>query len=611
MTIKIIGYAFLLCEILTAQFAVFGIVTFAQALPDNDLNDLADSPAVEAAPEEPALIISAVQITGGTGRTQEDFIELYNPGSEPFDLNGHRLVKRTAAGTADTAIKAWTEETLVLPHHFYLWANSGFAAIPAVPDAVSSATLADNNGIALRSGSNDIGEIIDNLAWGSTANGFDSVSEQNPGASESLLREDLFSVAASFVIQPSNPRNSTIELLPAEIPEVPEVPEGSPADEPVEEGEPAQEEEPEEIDIRITELMPNPAGSDSGFEQVELYNAGSQTVDVAGFKLDDVALTADSISSDAYILPPLEISPNSYKAVTIPSGKFALNNTGGDIVTLFDAAGAALNSVFYEGTAPEALSYSHFASGWQWAEPTLGQDNGAAPPPQEESETEDEVDYDNSGLIISELYPRPGKGETEFIEIYNSGDGKAQLKFVSAQVGDKKKVLLEHELAPGEYFVIDQSALPAQLRNTGQIVKLLEAEKVLDEVEYPKANGNHSYSKFEDGFLWTTKITKGTENILQLPEEIKKQASKQAVEATKTTKTTGKKAAKPAVSKAVPPSATPQTGLGNPAETATLPTQQEPTASKEPLGKIIAMGAAAVAAGVMALYKLAFTTSLE
>ena len=75
-------------------------------------------------------------------------------------------------GTTDSVIKAWSEETIVPAQHFYLWANSGFTALTIASDAGSSATLADNNGIALRYGENNIGEILDSLTWGSTANGF-------------------------------------------------------------------------------------------------------------------------------------------------------------------------------------------------------------------------------------------------------------------------------------------------------------------------------------------------------------------------------------------------------------------------------------------------------
>src|SRR6187402_887607 len=127
MKIKTFSYAFL-------SFLVFAQSVLLGAAPKTAFAD-------EAVSEEPYLIISAVQITGGTGKTHEDFIELYNPTDQPFDLNGHRLVKRTSTGITDTTVKEWNEETIVQAHHFYLWANSNFTIIPAAPDSTSSATL--------------------------------------------------------------------------------------------------------------------------------------------------------------------------------------------------------------------------------------------------------------------------------------------------------------------------------------------------------------------------------------------------------------------------------------------------------------------------------------
>ena len=46
------------------------------------------------------VVINEVQITGGTGRTSDDFIRLYNPTSEIFNLKGHRLVKKSGTRKA-------------------------------------------------------------------------------------------------------------------------------------------------------------------------------------------------------------------------------------------------------------------------------------------------------------------------------------------------------------------------------------------------------------------------------------------------------------------------------------------------------------------------------
>ncbi|MEK7508902.1 MAG: lamin tail domain-containing protein, partial [Patescibacteria group bacterium] len=45
------------------------------------------------------VVISQVQITGGSGQTTRDFIELYNPTETTLDLSGWKLRKKTKTGT--------------------------------------------------------------------------------------------------------------------------------------------------------------------------------------------------------------------------------------------------------------------------------------------------------------------------------------------------------------------------------------------------------------------------------------------------------------------------------------------------------------------------------
>ncbi|MBI3046029.1 MAG: lamin tail domain-containing protein [Candidatus Harrisonbacteria bacterium] len=137
------------------------------------------------------LVISEVQITGGTGQTTNDFIELYNPTDSSINLNGYRLVKRTKTGTTDTSIKSWTSDAFVPAKGFYLWANSNYVSIAVTPDATTTATIADDNAVALRQGAIDTGTIIDSVGWGEAQNVFleGTVFASNPGANQSLERK--------------------------------------------------------------------------------------------------------------------------------------------------------------------------------------------------------------------------------------------------------------------------------------------------------------------------------------------------------------------------------------------------------------------------------------
>src|SRR3990167_1106631 len=178
------------------------------------------------------LVISQIQITGGTGKTTNDFVEIYNPTASDIDLKGMRLVKRTKTGATDTSIKSWTDSAVVKAHGFYLWANSSFIDLSVAADVATSGSIADDNGVAIRNGAADTGAIVDAVAWGAAANAVveGSVFPTNPEANQSLERkpgsgggngEDSDSNAADFFVQTAaQPRNSASVVEPALSPAV-------------------------------------------------------------------------------------------------------------------------------------------------------------------------------------------------------------------------------------------------------------------------------------------------------------------------------------------------------------------------------------------------------
>lgn len=137
------------------------------------------------------IVISGVQTTGGSGQTTNDFVQLYNPTSNPLNLKGYRLVKRTKTSISDTLLKSWTTDTMILPGATYVWANTDYTTIAQAPDVTTSGSIADDNGVALRNGPNDTGTIIDAVAWGATQNVFieGSAYPTNPTANQLLARK--------------------------------------------------------------------------------------------------------------------------------------------------------------------------------------------------------------------------------------------------------------------------------------------------------------------------------------------------------------------------------------------------------------------------------------
>lgn len=150
------------------------------------------------------VVISEVQIsTSGPSGTNHDFVEFYNPTLSSFDLNGHRLVKRTGSSPNDTTIKSWTSSAIIPAHGFYLWASSDDGYSASISADISTAeNIAPSNSIALRFGSEDTGTIIDALSWNSAAQSLKEGTEfsPNPGDNQSLERKALSTSTASAMM---------------------------------------------------------------------------------------------------------------------------------------------------------------------------------------------------------------------------------------------------------------------------------------------------------------------------------------------------------------------------------------------------------------------------
>lgn len=176
-----INKAFIFVPVITIAFALASVsgsfFTDQETSTENVL-----SAGVWITPTPPNLanhiVISEVQTTGGRGGgsanlTDKDFIEIYNPTSDPINLNGYRLVKRTGSAIPnDTNIYTFSISDIIPAHGYYLWASSespGFADLINA-DVISSDILAiSNNSIAIRQGELNGGTIIDALSWSSVS----------------------------------------------------------------------------------------------------------------------------------------------------------------------------------------------------------------------------------------------------------------------------------------------------------------------------------------------------------------------------------------------------------------------------------------------------------
>jgi len=167
----------------------------------------------------PNLVISQFQ-AGGVANPNDEFVEIHNIDSSAVDLNGYRVVYRSANGTNDVGpFGVWSTSTILQPGQFYLIASTGYSG-SATPDTTYDPSVclcsmsATAGGLAVRNGDNNTGVIIDAVGWGAATNiFFEGTRTTAPPNSTSQIRvlnscQDTDNNAADFTNQnPSTARN--------------------------------------------------------------------------------------------------------------------------------------------------------------------------------------------------------------------------------------------------------------------------------------------------------------------------------------------------------------------------------------------------------------------
>lgn len=119
--------------------------------------------------------------------------------------------------------------------------------------------------------------------------------------------------------------------------------------------------------IILNELYPDPVGSDTLDEFIEIKNIGLETVNLAGWTLSDTV--------KKYVLTG-DLGPGQLAVYKREKTGIALNNSTPEEVKLADYSGKVVDSVSYK-YAPEGQSYAKTVSGtWAWTtEITLSLEN--------------------------------------------------------------------------------------------------------------------------------------------------------------------------------------------------------------------------------------------
>ena len=151
----------------------------ALQLPTTDPNEPTATPEPNFIQTEGVFI--SEMLPGVEGGNNTEFIELYNAGSDLFDLNGHSLVYQQSESRDPQTLFSWTETTFIPPQGHYLLVRDG-SDFGVTPDALFEVPISGNRGmLTLQNGD----EVIETsrFVWGDEA-----PAASAPATGESLER---------------------------------------------------------------------------------------------------------------------------------------------------------------------------------------------------------------------------------------------------------------------------------------------------------------------------------------------------------------------------------------------------------------------------------------
>lgn len=277
------------------------------------------------------IILSEVQITGGTGHSDDDFVELYNPSSEAIDISDFRLRYKNSKGT-EGSLRVLPSGSCLSPQGYFLWANSKGAFAP-LADAATSTPLSNDYTILLYPPEGTT--PLDTVSFGT------GTTLPNPGANQSLMQDPLT-------------HSWSLNTAPTPTKSTP-CPEPEPTPPPV----------PTVTHVRLNEISPYPSKTDTTGEFIELYNDSDVAADISTFSVHDASQTG------GYIFPTgTVLLPHGYLVLSGSVSKIALNNSN-ETVSFFDTTHTLIDSVTYK-TGREGVSLNSTTAGWRGGVPTPG-----------------------------------------------------------------------------------------------------------------------------------------------------------------------------------------------------------------------------------------------
>ena len=327
------------------------------------------------------ILLTVIQASGTAG-AKDELVSFYNNSSSEQNITGWCLQNKATVtfgcvgdslGTSQIILPAFGSAVIVSSEHAAASGESPsrFTTIYAVTNLSSGSIVGSADTLSLL---NATGTVVDSYAWTSA----------HPSG-KAWMRTKVGSGQGGYVSTglPSDWQGGAVTAIPAN--DIIERIVGSPS-EPVEE--PPTDNEPNPGDEeggdgqvggvifhpQITELLPNPEGSDAGQEFIEVYNLNES----AGLLLDGYALRVGPSLEKSYSFPTgYEVPPLSYVVFTNSDIGFTLvNSTSG---VQLQHQGMPAGEVVMYSNPPDGQSWALVGQSWQYTgHPSPGEPNQAA-----------------------------------------------------------------------------------------------------------------------------------------------------------------------------------------------------------------------------------------
>ncbi len=255
--------------------------------------------------------------------------------------------------------------------------------------------------------------------------------------------------------------------------------------------------------VVINELLPQPTSGEDDW--IELFNPGSETIALEGWKLTDKG----TVTPIKVFGATDQISPGEFLVIDVSN---RLNNSTAEEVSLLKNDGSLTDSYSYPTSALGTSFGRTPDAGSTWVSfpaPSKGSTNGSGNPVNTPSPT-----VSTSGLSLSEFYPHPHSGEQEWVEIYNDNVTTLSLngfKIDDSEGGSLASTLVDETIPPKGYFYIQ---FDSKLNNGGDTVRFLSPEgSLIDSFTYSQSTQGNSWAKKSSGWEETITPTRGQANL--------------------------------------------------------------------------------------------------